>query len=178
MAPRATTAVTSLTSYAAEVGAAVRLFGVRGWLFALAGGLATLVVIGIPAAVVDNPFFARPLEVRTQDYVFWGATAALAGLIAGTFAPPLSSEASGQALTGGFLSYVAVGCPVCNKFVVALLGTSGALSLFAPAQFFIGLVSVGLLGWTLRLRARAVTGGCSLEPQPLDDDIVARSSAD
>jgi hypothetical protein len=51
---------------------------------------------------------------------------------------------------------LAVGCPTCNKFVVLLLDTTGALTFFAPLQLYIGIASVLLLGWTLLLRARAL----------------------
>jgi hypothetical protein len=61
-------------------------------------------------------------------------------------------------------SYLAVGCPVCNKLVVFLIGTSGALTFFAPLQLYIGIGSVLLLAWTLVIRARAVTLGCNVEP--------------
>ena len=50
------------------------------------------------------------------------------------------------------MSFLAVGCPVCNQAVVALVGTSGALSWWAPVQPFVGLVAIGLLLWTLRQR--------------------------
>ncbi|GAA3974020.1 hypothetical protein GCM10023085_65620 [Actinomadura viridis] len=44
------------------------------------------------------------------------------------------------------LSLLAVGCPVCNKVVLVLLGTSGALTVWAPLQPWLGALSVGLLG--------------------------------
>ena len=53
---------------------------------------------------------------------------------------------------GGFVSFLAVGCPVCNQAVVALVGTSGALSWWAPVQPVVGLLAVGLLVYTLRKR--------------------------
>ena len=114
-----------------EMRDAIRMLGVRGWFLAALGGLGTLLLIGIPAAVFDNPFFARPLEVRSQDYVLWGAAAVLAGLIIGTYARPLPATdgGGGKAVTGGFLSFVAVSCPICNKVAVTLLGTSGAADL-------------------------------------------------
>lgn len=33
----------------------------------------------------------------------------------------------------------AVGCPACNKIAVILLGTSGALNLWAPVQPVLGV---------------------------------------
>ena len=42
----------------------------------------------------------------------------------------------------GAVTYLAVGCPVCNKVVLVALGTSGALSWFAPVQPLLGLAAV------------------------------------
>ena len=44
----------------------------------------------------------------------------------------------------------AISCPVCNKLVVLALGTSGALTYFAPIQPLLGFLSVGLLLYALR----------------------------
>jgi hypothetical protein len=153
----------ALSAQVAEMLAALRLFGPRGWLVAAAGSVAALVLIGVPTAMFDNPLFIRMIPIRSQDYAIWAASAVLAGLIAGTFTRPANSGSEGKALSGGFLSYLAVGCPVCNKLVVLLLGTSGALTIFAPAQLFIGLASLALLGWTFRLRARSIAGPCPVQ---------------
>ena len=153
----------AMSAQVAEMLTALRLFGPRGWLVAAAGTAIALILIGVPAAVIENPLFSRPIPVRGQDYAIWAASAVLAGLIAGTFARPAYAGSEGKALSGGFLSYLAVGCPVCNKLAVLLLGTSGALTIFAPAQLFIGLASLALLGWTFRLRARSITGPCPVQ---------------
>lgn len=144
--------------------AAVSLFGLRGWLLAGMAAAGTLLLIGTVAAIFDNPLFTRMTPVRTQDYAIWAATASLVGLVAGTFVARRAGGHEGKLLTGGFFADLAVGCPICNKVVVALLGTSGALTFFAPAQLFIGLGSLGLLTWTLLLRSRAITRSC---PVPL-----------
>ena len=65
-----------------------------------------------------------------------------------------SEKQDTRTLLGGFVSFLAVGCPVCNQIVVALVGTSGALGWWAPVQPIVGLVAVGLLLYTLRLRLR------------------------
>ncbi len=49
----------------------------------------------------------------------WLATAASAAVFA-------------IAAGGGLLSALAIGCPVCNKAVVLLLGSAGALTVWAP----------------------------------------------
>lgn len=144
----------------------LQLFTFRSWLIAAIGGVVTMVVIGIPTEIIKNPLFARMTPVRTQDYVIWVATGLLTGLILGTFT--LSTKASvagGKTVSGGFLSVLAVGCPICNKLVLMLLGTSGALTYFAPAQLYIGIASLALLGWALHLRIKAVYGSCCTIPQ-------------
>ena len=42
-----------------------------------------------------------------------------------------------RTIWGGFVSFLAVGCPVCNQAVVALVGVGGALSWWAPVQPFV-----------------------------------------
>jgi hypothetical protein len=53
--------------------------------------------------------------------------------------PSLSS--SRRAFAGTLLSFFSVGCPVCNKVVVLLLGVGGAMTLFNPLRPFLGLAS-------------------------------------
>jgi hypothetical protein len=61
-------------------------------------------------------------------------------------------------------AFLAIGCPVCNKIALVLLGTSGAMTLFAPIQPIIGAASLMLLAATLawRLRLRARGGACPI----------------
>lgn len=156
----------AVSTYLAELGSALRMFSLRGWLVGAIGAAATLVLIGVPTAIIDTPFFIRMIPVRPQDYAIWIATGLLVGLIAGTFAVPSTSENEGKVISGGFLSYLAVGCPICNKLVVLLLGASGALSYFGPLQLYIGVASLLLLTWTLRLRVRSLVGASCPMPEP------------
>jgi hypothetical protein len=56
------------------------------------------------------------------------------------------------AILGGLLTYFAVGCPVCNKIALLLLGYAGALEWFAPVQPYLGVLALVLLAWALRER--------------------------
>ena len=64
----------------------------------------------------------------------------------------------------GLGTFLAIGCPVCNKIALVLLGASGALTVFAPLQPLIGAASLGLLAGTLawRFRLRARGGACAI----------------
>lgn len=146
-------------------GALISTLDARFWFAALIGTLGALIVLGVPTAVIPNPFFIRMTPTQTFNLVVWLASAPLIGLLIATYIRPLGHTAahprretgSGRATLGGVAAYLAIGCPICNKVVVAALGVSGALSYFAPLQPIIGAASVALLGGTLlwRLRDRA-----------------------
>lgn len=144
-----------------DVRLALGLLGSRGWLVAAGAGLAMLLTVSLTMAIVDNRFFVRMTPVRPQDHAIWLASGLLVGLITGTFVGPAPAGDGRKTVSGGVLSVLAVGCPICNKLVVLLLGVSGALTVFGPAQLYLGALSVALLAWTFRLRARAVVQACS-----------------
>ena len=132
------------------------------FLRAIPYALITAVLIGVPADLIDTRFFGRPVETRPIDYVLLVATSALIGLVFAIRIPKKVTQEQADAternetrtMWGGGLSFLAVGCPVCNQAVVALLGTSGALSWWAPIQPVIGLLAIGVVVWALRERLR------------------------
>lgn len=120
---------------ARDLRTALAMFGLRGWLVAASGAAATLLLIGMVASLIENPVFDRQLAARPQDYAIWMSTAVLGGLVLGTFAISPTVTNQGKAASGGVLSAIAVGCPICNKVAVTLLGTSGAFNIFGRARF-------------------------------------------
>ena len=123
----------------------------------LAATIASAVVQAIPTAVIPNPFFARMTPVRPQDYVFLTASSVLIGLIFTTFGLRKGTvSCQNRAFGGGLLSTLAIGCPICNHVVVALIGISGALSYWAPLQPVVGVTAVVILLWTLHKRLQAI----------------------
>lgn len=154
----------SLSSQAALWRAGFGFFGFRGWAIAAIAAVLTFVLVGIPTAMIENGFFVRMVPVRTQDYVIWVATALLMGLVGGSFTVGRVKGSAAKAGVGGLLSFLATGCPICNKLVVLLLGVSGALTYFAPLQLYIGIASIALLLWTLHLRLSAISrGSCVIQ---------------
>jgi len=133
----------------------VRNWPARRWLAAIAGAAVTALVIGVPTGIIRTPFFERMVPVQWWNYPVWAVSALLSGLIFATYVRTAASPGRREPATsigGSVLSLFAVGCPVCNKIVVALVGDTGALNLWAPIQPLLGIVSVGLLGWALRKR--------------------------
>lgn len=109
----------------------------------------TLMVVGIPTDVIANPWFGREIPVRWWEYPVLATTAALTAAwfgIQGSTSIDNSTDKQQRAPAAGVLLAVfAVGCPVCNKLVVAALGISGALGFWAPIQPILALVSLALL---------------------------------
>jgi hypothetical protein len=84
----------------------------------------------------------------------WIATAVLSGSLIATYVrrPSRSKAPSRAGVAANVGSLLAVGCPVCNKVVVAVAGVGGALNVWAPLQPMIAATSLVLLGWALRRR--------------------------
>jgi hypothetical protein len=134
---------------------------------AAALGVLAAIVVGVPTDVVDTPWFSREIPVRGWEYPVLVATALLT---MAWFAIAAPKRADGRMLSGVVLTAFAVGCPVCNKIVLALIGTSGALGLWAPAQPVLAIVSLALLAaavvvrWRLR---RCQVGECATGTAPV-----------
>ena len=147
----------------------LRSWPARRWAVALAGAAATALAVGLPTDVIPNPVFGRPVAVTWWSVPVLVVTSVLGGLLLATYVrdpdegpataddPALTGDderTARRAGVGGLLAFFAVGCPVCNKLVVVALGTSGALSWFAPLQPVLAVASIVLLAVALRSRLR------------------------
>jgi hypothetical protein len=143
-------------------------------LVAAAASALSLLVLGLPADLVPNPLFGRQIAAEPFAYVVWLVSAPLAGLVVATYLVPAPGEAgraaalpgrSGPLATVGAIgAFLAVGCPVCNKVALLLLGWSGALTVFGGLQPVIGALSVVLLAATLAWRLRTRGRACPVRP--------------
>lgn len=152
--------------------------------WALAWTAASLVAFGLVSAIIPNPVFGRQIPPEPFAYWIWLLSAPLMGLVGATYSAPIRAplpasspatftlaaaqpEARNGSTLGalaGFGAFLAIGCPVCNKLVLVLLGTSGALTIWAPLQPVIGAASLLLLAGTLawRFRLRRTGGACAV----------------
>ena len=152
--------------------------------WAAAGTVGSLLAFGLVSAIIPNPVFGRSIPPEPFAITVWVVSAPLMGILLATYlAPtravpialgagsvPAPDSAPGEerrsllGYAGGLAAFLAIGCPVCNKIVLVALGTSGALTIWAPLQPLLGAASlvllVGALAWRLRVRARG--GACSV----------------
>jgi len=148
----------------AQALAALRDWDGRRWGAAVLASAGSLVLLGIPTAMIPNPVFARKIEAPAWTYPSLVLTALLAGLLLATYvranAPGVDGPRLGDAspdearsfTVGGLLSFFAIGCPTCNKLVLIALGSSGAITWFEPVQPVLALAGIGVLLWALRRR--------------------------
>ena len=133
--------------------------GPRYVLLAIGISALLLVVLAIPTAIIANPLFSRMTPVEPEQYAFWLATGLITGALLATYAEPgFRHGLAGRSVGAGMLGVFAIGCPICNKLVLALLGASGALTYFAPLQPLLGFAAVSLAGYGLWLRLGAIRG--------------------
>lgn len=133
---------------------ALRSLGWRSWAFGATAAGGAALAIAVPTRLVANPWFSRMTPTRPQDYVFLVVSSVLLGA---TLAVGRHRAISGASpLTGGVATYLAVGCPACNKIVVMLLGTGGAMTWFAPLQPVIAVAGALVLAIALRSGVRSL----------------------
>lgn len=140
---------------------ALRMWTPRRWGIALVAGIAVAALVALPTAVIPNPIFGRAIEVTWWSYPVVILSGIFGGMLLATYIKEPGAEEIDKAAkvggVGGFLAFFAVGCPVCNKLVLLALGTSGAMTWFAPVQPFLAVASIILMAWALRIRLRGMT---------------------
>jgi hypothetical protein len=180
--------------------AAFLTWSVRRWLVAVAVAAGTYLFFGLTTAVLANPVFGRSIAPTPWSPNVLLATAVLTGLLTATYVrndgpAPIRLEAADvnpgertarAGMLGSLLAYLAIGCPVCNKLALILLGTTGAVNVFAPIQPFLGAIGIALLAVALVVRLRgevscatlALRRSGSMGERPLTtEDILARLDA-
>ncbi|TVR75496.1 MAG: hypothetical protein EA415_03730 [Sphaerobacteraceae bacterium] len=126
-------------------------------VYGLGAGVVSFLVLAISTTIIPNPIFPREETVRTFDYVVLGIVTALAIGLGVTYAMPQRCPLQRNKLySGGVLAFLAIGCPVCNVAVVALIGTGGAMAWFAPVQPLIGIAAIGMLSFALAIQIRDI----------------------
>lgn len=130
-------------------------------------------LFGLVTDLVPNPLYVRMVPRTPVDYLFLALTALLAGVYAAqrvatettgsggagadTDADADAPEPTGEnrwalgGLAGGFL---AVGCPICNVFLLALFSSSALMTYVDPLRPLLGAVSVAILAGLIVVRHR------------------------
>jgi hypothetical protein len=152
--------------------AAFLTWSVRRWAVAAGVAAGTYLIFGLSTDVLANPVFGRSVPPTTWAPNVLIATAILSGLLTATYVrndgpapirlaaagagtePAAGSRTARAGAAGSLLAYLAIGCPVCNKIALLLLGATGALNLFSPIQPYLGAIGIALMALALVVRLR------------------------
>ena len=162
---------------------------VRQMLMATLAAIAVGLLIGVATVLIPNPVFTRDVPPVWWNYPVWIITSSVSGMLLATYIQPVSSVVEdarapepkgGQGklgMLGGFLSWFAVGCPVCNKLALIAFGYSGAITYFAPIQPFLGIAALLLtcvaLLWRLKGQIVCRVAPTSPANQPFTQEHVS-----
>lgn len=134
----------------------ISTWSARRWVVALAAAVLTILVVGVPTVLVPNPWFGRAVPPTWWAWPVLVVTAVLSGLVSATYVSSqdatTTTTSTRSGALGGFLSYLAVGCPACNKIALLALGSTGAIQWFAPVQPVLAVAGIALLAYALRRR--------------------------
>lgn len=110
-------------------------------------------LLTLPTDILPNPIFGRAVPVRWWEYLAVGVTLILTFL---WFYLPAAEKKEDTGRLGVVLgaTLFAVACPVCNKIVLLLVGTTGAMGMWAPIQPYAAAASIAALALALYLRVR------------------------
>jgi hypothetical protein len=143
-------------------------WSLRRWIVAFLVAAATFLVLGMSTAVIPNPVFGRSIPPTSWAMNVLIATSVLTGLLTATYVSAAPSGLDRKGTLGAFLSYLAIGCPVCNKLALLALGTSGAVQFFAPMQPYLAAGGILALLWALSIRLRGEMS-CAWSP-PVENE--------
>lgn len=137
----------------------LRAWPARRWWTAVGVAALTMLATAIPTAMIPTPVFSREIPTTVWAWPVLTVTSVLAGLVTATYVarrdPDVGRDRGSRlGMVGGFATFFAVGCPVCNKLVLIALGYSGALQYFAPVQPFLAATAIAVLLWALVVRVR------------------------
>ncbi|MFC4247712.1 hypothetical protein ACFOZ7_12175 [Natribaculum luteum] len=120
-------------------------------------GIGVFLLFGIVTGLIPNPLYVRMVPRTPIDYLFLVLTALLAGVYT---AQRLATEVAESRLEGeddrtssedrwamgGLIGgFLAVGCPICNVFLLTLFSSSALMTYFDPLRPLLGTISVGIL---------------------------------
>ncbi len=119
--------------------------------------ISLILIFGIPTSLIPNPIFHRMTPSTPLDYFFLLTTSFLGGLY---FAIPASAcPHDAKAAGGGILGLLAFACPVCDKLLVLLLGTTFLMAYFDPLRPILGAISILVLLIAINGKLQAKANG-------------------
>lgn len=104
--------------------------------------------LGTAAALWENPLFMRMTPTGGFEITLLLLQSALAGLYVGL--PTQCGTRTAGA--GGVIGFLGIACPVCNKILMLLFGSTLLLEYYEPVRLYLALGGVALLAVAIWLK--------------------------
>ena len=105
--------------------------------------------LGTVAALWENPLFMRMTPTGGFEIALLLLLSVLTGLYVGL---PQTECGKRTAGTGGVIGFLGIACPVCNKILVLLFGSTLLLEYYEPARLYLALGGTALLAVAIWLK--------------------------
>lgn len=112
--------------------------------------------LGTVAALWENPLFMRMTPTGNFEITLLFLLSVLTGFY---FGLPQRECGKRTAGTGGVIGFLGLACPVCNKILVLLFGSTLLLEYYEPARLYLALGGTALLAVAIWLKL--TRRGCS-----------------
>lgn len=129
---------------------------IKYWIIGILSSILLFFIFGIPTDLIPNPWFVRMIGKSVLDYFFLVTSSILLGGYIGIYfyKKKVSNKCEVATYSGGIGSIFAFGCPICNKLLVLLFGTTALLAYFEPYRAYLGFLSIGLLGGAIYFKLK------------------------
>jgi len=114
-----------------------------------AAAAAMFVALGTVAALWTNPWFMRMTPTGGFEIALLLLQSVLAGVYVGLPRSPCGKRTAGA---GAIIGFLGIACPVCNKVLVLLIGSTLLLEYFEPARLYVALAGAVLLAAAVWLK--------------------------
>lgn len=105
--------------------------------------------LGTVAALWENPLFMRMTPTGGFEIALLLLLSVLTGLYVGL---PQTECGKRTAGTGGVIGFLGIACPVCNKILVLLFGSTLLLEYYEPARLYLALGGTAFLAVAIWLK--------------------------
>lgn len=126
------------------------------WIVGIGSCAGIFVLFGTVTDLIPNPWFGRMIPRTPFDYFFLIINSVLLGsyIAIHFYKKSVTKICDAATYSGGITGFLAFGCPVCNKILVLLLGTTALITYFEPWRPILGVISIFLLTGAIYFKVR------------------------
>ena len=104
-------------------------------------------LFGIITALIPNTWFTRMIPANNLDNIFLITNSLLLGTYLGLYYWKKEKKklCNITSTSGGIAGFFAFSCPICNKILVIIFGTTALMNYLEPIRPILGIISILLL---------------------------------